>query len=163
MKQVFLTIVILISLSLSCRSQNKFDYEVRRSGAYIVTPLFDHVPKENAIVALAIFRDEKWILQSLYSILNISMPDLKKKAQSIDQKVGNIEVTYYLTGKAYKIRFFLGEQLKEMITEEELYMLYNHLKSFKLDMSKLDVELPPKNSPDRTCVFIKIYPMIPKE
>jgi hypothetical protein len=91
------------------------------------------------------------------------MPDLKRKAQSIDRKIGNIEVTYYLTGKVYKIRFFLGEQLKEMITEEELYMLYHHIKNFKLDMSKLDVELPPKNSPDRTCVFIIIYPMIPKE
>jgi hypothetical protein len=129
----------------------------------MVTPLFDPIPKEKTIGASARFRDEKWFLQSIDSLLNISMPDLKRKAQSIDQKAGNIEVTYYLTGKAYKIRFFLGEQLNEMITEEELYMLYNHLKNFKLDMSKLDVELPPKNFPDRTCVFIIIYPMIPKE
>jgi len=139
----YLTLLLCsINLMLNCQSLDRFMYKRVSPNRYEVTPTFEKPSSREIRGAVVHFWDDKCFTFLLDSVCKASLPDDKWNKLLVQGKKGHISIWYLVSGQIYTIKFYLNEQYKEVLSEDDLYSLYMGIKTFKVDTSKIKVEYP---------------------
>ena len=135
MLRIFQTITFLvISLGLNAQPDRRFDYSKSSFGSFIVKPLFDQskpIGKEGRPT----WTDQKYVDDLFYGPTD---EVLSGKRDSIS--IGTAWMIYFnLNGEITNCQFIINFKDTILITDDDLYKLYQKFKNIKIDMSKVKI------------------------
>jgi hypothetical protein len=149
---LILTVIFMTSISIFGQ-ENKFTYEHRSSGSYSVLPIFEKQMQDETKTVVGYFKDEKWIANSLDSVVRSSIPKNKWDELVSQDEKGWIIIDYLSSGQVYSIRFHISKSHKDILSDQDFYNLYMAVKSFKMDMSKIRIEYPQNYDPNTQYIW----------
>ncbi|MGV8091762.1 MAG: hypothetical protein AB2L24_07855 [Mangrovibacterium sp.] len=68
-------------------------------------------------------------------------------------------INYFPDGKVYQIKFYLSREAKEVLTDADLSTLYDNLKNYRMDMSKIQLEYPENKESGVEYIWGFTYPI----
>ena len=153
---IFLSVLCAISSS----AQKKFKYELNneKNRLYTVSPNFkqpiDEVNQDDRLRGAGVyFDDSEKIGLEIDSVIKNAVTaekwqDLFGLAQ--ENKRADISLTFSPSGDFYRLIFYLKPSHLEILSDDDLYSIYQAFLNFRMDMSLVDLEYPFGNtkSPD---------------
>ncbi|MGV8091763.1 MAG: hypothetical protein AB2L24_07860 [Mangrovibacterium sp.] len=161
MKALFIILLSVTYTVLYCQTPDKFSYKYSTTNNLVVVEPKSEQRLSGIVKAAEVrFLDEKWLTNTVDSICRVAFSEEKRNLLSkVEKKFkGRVSIYYFPSGEVYQIKFYLPYESKEILTDDDLYSLYDNLMKYRMDMSKIELRYTDSN-PDTKYIWTLSFPI----
>ena len=143
MKSIIIFLLFTFTcLNVNCQTDKKFNYESNQNDTHFKILLKSEKPiSKEAKSVYPRFLNQRQVDSTYVSIIEKSI--LPEKLQRLnDRRAGFCFILFSLSGKVVSIKFSIQKEFIDLFSDDDLYTLYENLRRFEMDMSKIEIIYP---------------------